>query len=129
MARKGKQKDDLLYKKDIDDLEKALDYIDKLKRRINKDRRKIRELTKEKNTLQRAWNGAEDYLEDVTDSKPLSELIETSKDSSRLRKTDKTCPRCEEETIKKLLFTTFHIILCENNKCEYRERKNEISSK
>ena len=124
----SRKRDSLLYKKDINTLDDALEYIEKLKSRIIKDRAKIRNLSSENRTLKKAWYGTEDYLHEVTDGKPLSEVIKAAKDGSRLKKGHGPCPKCGVENLTKLLYSGFHIVICENNGCGYRERINEVSS-
>lgn len=122
----SRKKDDLLHKKDINTLEDALDYIEKLKSRILKVQKANKNLRSQNKTYRGAWNKTEDYLEEVTEGKPLSEILETARNNGKLKVGNGPCFACSRETVKKLVYSGFHINICES--CGHRERVDEVSS-
>ena len=61
-------------------------------------------------------------LKEVTNGKPLSEVIKTVEANRPLSPIDDACPQCGNHSMKKILFSGFHIISCE---CGYRNKIDE----
>ena len=123
----SKKRDSLLYKKDIDSLDKALEYIEKLKNRIVKIQKKNKELDSENKTLKKVWDKTELFLEDeIAATKPLIDLINTSKNNGKFTFEADNCPKCDKKRISKLIFNKFHIEICDS--CDYRKRIDGFSS-
>lgn len=122
----SKKREALLHRK-VTTLEEALDYIEKLKSRIRKNETTLKKLKSENKTLNKTWDKTENYLDDVTGDKPLGEVIKTVRENGKLKKENGPCPKCGRHTIDKLIFTSFHIVICET--CDYRTRVNGITSK
>lgn len=118
----SKKRDDLLYR-EIKNAEDALEYIQKLKNRIIGDSQKIAKLKSENKTLRKAWNGSDDYLREVTDDRPLAEVLRDIKGKGRLSKLKDRCPKCSSADYKRTSYPKFHIDHCGN--CTYRKRIDE----
>ena len=119
----SRRRDDLLYRK-VETLEEALEYIEKLKNRIKKDKESKGKLKSANKSLAKAWTKTEYYLDEVTGSKSLSEVIATAKDDGKLSTENDECPKCHKHTIERMVFSGFNIVLCEE--CDYRAREDEI---
>lgn len=120
----SRKRDELLYRK-VNTLEEALEYIEKLKSRIRKNEGKLKTLRTENKTLNQTWDKTEYFLDDLTNGKPLSDVIKAAQDG-KFSKENGPCPKCGRHTINKLVFPGFHIVVCEM--CPYRARVDEVTS-
>lgn len=121
----SKKREALLHRK-VETFEEALDYIEKLKSRIRKTETTNKRLASENKTLNKTWDKTENYLDDITGGKPLSEVIKTAQENGKFSKENGPCPKCSRHTLDKLIFSGFHIVVCET--CDYRTRINEITA-
>ena len=124
MARK---RDELLYRK-VETLEEAFDYIEKLKSRIRKIESNLKKLKTDNKTLNKTWDKTEYYLDEITGGKPLSEILKTAEENGKLSKESGSCPQCGRNTINKLIFSGFHIVVCNDEVCSYRTRVDEVTA-
>jgi predicted RNase H-like nuclease (RuvC/YqgF family) len=111
MARKAKGKIEVLEDENL-----------KLKKAIRSKDKTIRQLKSEVETAKEAFRQTETYLKEITNDRPLSEIIKTVVEGKPLKKIKNTCPKCGSEEMKKIIYTGFHVISC---KCGYRNRVDE----
>jgi len=119
----SRKKDDLLHKKDINTLDDALDYIEKLKSRIMKIEKSNKNLRSSNKVLKKDWSKTEIYLEDITGKKPLQEVIRAVQVDGKLQEDNYSCEKCNSKKIKKLLYSKFYILVCES--CNHRDKVDE----
>lgn len=120
MATKRKEKDrESILENEIDRLNKVIKEKDKV---INQKKRVIKQLKSEKNQAMDTFIDTEHYLREVTDGKPLSEIMNTIKNGKPLNKENEPCPTCGSRDLKTLIYTGFHIKSCS---CGYRKKFNE----
>ena len=98
-------------------------HIRKLKTIIKNREKTIKKLKSEIKTMELAWKKTEIYLEEVTEGRPLSKVINTVSDDNPLQKHGQGCPKCMSKfTLKTIVYSKFHILVCE---CGYKEKINE----
>ena len=98
------------------------EQIKKLKATIRSKNGTIRQLKSQVKTTKAAWEKSETYLSEVTNGKPLSEVLEAAEKGKPLSKTGKPCPDCGKNGVKKIIFEKFYVASCD---CGYRNRINE----
>lgn len=111
MGKKPKDRTDILE-----------DENSKLKKTIRRRDKTIRQLRSDAKTAEEAFRRTETYLKEVTDGKPLSEILRTVESNKPLSPIKKSCPKCNSRDMKKIIFTGFYVISC---KCGYRNRVDE----
>ena len=111
MSKKGKDRVEILE-----------EQVRKLKATIRTKDKTIRQLKSQVKTVESAWRTTEIYLTEVTNGKPLSEVLRTVESGRPLSKFDEPCPKCNSHDMKKIIFTGFHIISCD---CGYRKKMDE----
>lgn len=111
MSKKAKSRTEILEEE-----------IRKLKQTIRDRDKTIRQLKSQFKTVESAWDSTEIYLKEVTNGKPLSEVIKTIKRGKPLNKDNEPCPKCSSKDLQKILYTGFHIVICS---CGYRKRIDE----
>jgi len=111
MSKKEKDKTEILEKENA-----------KLKKVLRGKERTIRQLKSEARTAEEAFRVTETYLKEITDDRPLSEILRTVEAGKPLSKVSDPCPKCNSINMKKIIFTGFHIISCH---CGYRNRVDE----
>jgi len=111
MAKKGKDRVEILEEENS-----------KLKKAIRRKDRTIRQLKSEVQTAHQAFRQTETYLKEITNDRPLSEILKTVESGKPLSKIRKPCPKCGSGSMNKIIFTGFHVISC---KCGYRNRVDE----
>ena len=111
-----------MSKKTKDRVEILEEQIQKLKCTIRNRDKSIRQLKSQIKTTEAAWKKTEIYLQEVTNGKPISEVLRTVEADKPLSKVGEACPSCGANNMNKLLFTGFHIIVCE---CGYRNKVDE----
>jgi len=111
-----------MSKKPKDRVEILEDSIKKLQTIIRNKDKTIRQLKGAVSTAESAFRKTEIYLKEVTDGKPLSEVLRTVEAGKPLSKIGDACPDCGEHEMNKILFTGFHIVTCE---CGYRNKIDE----
>jgi hypothetical protein len=99
--------------------EDSKEQIRKLKDTVKRRDKTIRQLKSQIKTLEQSWRTTEVYLKEVTDGKPLSEVIKDIESNKPLGKCELECPSCASKNMKKILFTGFYIISCQ---CGYRKK-------
>jgi len=116
-----------MSKKPLDRVEQLEEHIRKLKAAVRKKDKTIKQLKGQVASAQTAFKTTEVYLKEITNGKPLSEVIRTVESGKPLSKVDDECPQCHSHDMKKILFTGFYIISCT---CGYRNKiddKQEIT--
>ena len=108
--------------KRTDTIEEAMDKNNKLIRKVKSLEKENKKLRTKNHTLNRAWDETESFLEDVTEGKSLKEIIENVNEG-KLKRVRKECPKCGGRKVKKIQFSGFHVVVCED--CKYREKVNE----
>ena len=112
MARKSKDKLEILEEENA-----------KLKKAMRRKDRTIRQLKSEVQTAQEAFRQTETYLKEITNDRPLSEILKNVEAGKPLSPvTDMQCPKCGSTALNRIVFTGCHIISC---KCGYRNRVDE----
>lgn len=111
-----------MSKKQKDRTELLEERVKDLKRILRSKDRTIRQLKSEVKTAEDAFNVTEVFLKEVTDDRPMSEILRTVESNQPLSKLGDACPNCNQRSMKKILFTGFHIVSCE---CGYRTRVDE----
>jgi len=111
-----------MNKKGKDRVEILEEENSKLKKAIRRKDRTIRQLKSEVQTAHQAFRQTETYLKEITNDRPLSEILKTVESGKPLSKIRKSCPKCGSEGMNKIIFTGFHVISC---KCGYRNRVDE----
>lgn len=108
---------------------KTEDRIELLEKRVRKLEGVIRDKDKtisklkgQVNSAQSAFKTTEIYLKEITNGKPLSEVLKTVEAGKPLSNVDYECPKCNSHDMKKIIFTGFHIISCA---CGYRNKVDE----
>ena len=111
-----------MSKKPKDRLEILEEQVKKLQSIIRTKDKTIRQLKGAVKTAESAWKKTEIYLQEVTNGKPLSEVLRTVEAGRPLSKIGDACPDCGLHDMKKILFTGFHIVTCH---CGYRNKVDE----
>lgn len=111
-----------MTKKNKDTVEILEETVKQLKKVIRDRDKTIKQLKSEVKTVQGAWKTTEIFLKEVTDGKPLSEIIKTVATGKPLSKSNGSCPKCGSKAMKKIIFIGFHIISCD---CGYRTKIDE----
>jgi len=111
-----------MAKKQKDKLEVLEDENSRLKKAIRRKDRTIKQLKSEVSTAQEAFRQTETYLKEITNDRPLSEILKNVESGKPLSKISDPCPKCGSANMKKIIFTGFHVISC---KCGYRNRVDE----
>ncbi len=111
-----------MAKKPKDRIEVLEEQVQNLKKIIRNKDKTIKQLKSEINTAQSAWNKTEIYLKDVTNGKPLSEVLKNVESGKPLSLKEQPCPKCNYGDLKRILYTGFYIVTCS---CGYRARVNE----
>jgi alanyl-tRNA synthetase len=122
MEKLMSRKYDHLKVKKTDSPEEAKDKNTKLLRKIKSLERENKQLKSKNHTLNKAWDETETYLEDITEGRPLKEIVKDVSEG-KLRKLRKECPSCSGKRVKKIQFSGFHVIVCED--CKYRKKIDE----
>ena len=99
------------------------DKIRKLQKVIRDKDKTIRQLKGQVKSAQLAWRATEVYLKEVTDGKPLSEIIKTAEEGKPLTYVHHECPKCNSHDLKKMVFATFYILSCV---CGYRDKVDDM---
>ena len=95
--------------KKVDDLNKEVKRLNKVIREKDKT---IRNLKSEKKQAMDRFIDSEVYLREVTNGRPLSEIMKTVKNGEPLGKNEYRCPKCNASDISVLIYTGFHIKIC-----------------
>ena len=103
-------------------IEALEEVVRKLKNTIKRRDKTIRQLRSEIKTIEQAWRTTEVYLKEITNGKPLSEVLETVEAGKPLSKLNDSCPKCNSNEMKKIIFTGFYIVSCS---CGYRNKVDE----
>jgi len=111
-----------MSKKPKDRVEILEEQVKKLRKVIREKDKTIRQLKSNSTTFEAAWRKTEIYLKEITNGKPLSEVLRTVEAGKPLTNITDPCPDCGQHDMKKILFTGFHIITCE---CGYRKKVDE----
>ena len=111
-----------MSKKPKDRVELLEEQVKKLNATVRTKDKAIRQLKSQVKTAESAWRKTEIYLNEVTDGKPLSEVLKTVEAGRPLSKIGEACPNCGAHDMNKILFTGFHIITCD---CGYRNKVDE----
>lgn len=120
MAGKRKEIDrETVLENENEKLKKIIRDKDKV---ISQKDRTIKQLKSEAKQAMDNFVGTEHYLREVTDGKPLSEVINTVKNGKPLSKEGEPCPKCGSKDVTILIYIGFHIKSCT---CGYRKRINE----
>lgn len=96
--------------------------VKKLNTTIRTKDRVIKQLKSQVQTVELAWKKTEMYLNEVTNGKPLSEVLKAVEAGRPLSKIGKACPNCGTHNMNKILFIGFYIITCD---CGYRNKVDE----
>lgn len=95
----------------------------KLKKVIKDKDAVIRQLKKEKKQLNDKSVETDDWLIDVTNGIPLSEILSYVNSGGKLKIKQDRCPSCKDDTVEKLIFPKFYMVVC--SKCGYRKKVDE----
>ena len=119
MARRKEKNVESALEMENERLKKTIRDKDKV---IKQKDRTIRQLKSEAKTAMDGFSGTESFLREVTNGKPLSEVIKTVKRGDPLSDEIEPCPKCGSREIVTLIYTGFFIKTC---LCGYRKRFNE----
>lgn len=111
-----------MAKREKDRVEVLEEQVRKLKQTIRNRDKTIRQLKSQVKSVESAWHTTEIYLKEITNGKPLSEVIKTVEAGRPLSKLNELCPKCNSRDLVKILFNKFHIITCD---CGYRKKVDE----
>lgn len=111
-----------MAKKEKDRVEVLEEQVRKLKQTVRNRDKTIRQLKSQVKSVETAWHTTEIYLKEVTNGKPLSEVLKTVDAGRPLSKLNEPCPKCASRDLKKIIFSKFHIIVCD---CGYRKQVDE----
>lgn len=95
----------------------------KLKKIIKDKDAIIKQLKKEKKQLNDKSVETDDWLIDVTNGVPLSEVLSYVNNGGKLKIKQDRCPKCKDSTVEKLIFSKFYLVTC--GKCGYRNKVDE----
>lgn len=103
--------------------------VQKLKNRIRRLEKENKKLKSDLGSYEQAFKKTTKFLKDNTDEISLEELIKAAKENKSLKEITpeevRQCPKCASD-LKKLKYPVGTVIVCENNKCDYRSmEKNE----
>jgi len=119
MAKKKEITAETILEKEIENLNRTIRDKNKV---IKQKDKVIKQLKGEAKQAMDVFVDSEHYLREVTDGKPLSEIMNTVKNKQPLRKGNEPCPKCGSKDIAILIYTGFHIKACD---CGYRKKVNE----
>lgn len=111
-----------MSKKPRDRVEILEEQVKKLQNTIRGKNKTIRQLKSNSSTFEAAWRKTEIYLKEVTNGKPLHEVLKTVEEGKPLTVVKDDCPTCGQHNMNKILFTGFYIISCT---CGYRNKIDE----
>tara|TARA_R100000951_G_C2604167_1_gene169103 strand:+ start:160 stop:516 length:357 start_codon:yes stop_codon:yes gene_type:complete len=111
-----------MSKKPKDRVEILEEQVKKLQSTLRSKDKTIRQLKTQVTTAESAFKKTEIYLKEVTNGKPLSEILKLAEEGKPFTPIGDVCPDCGSHSMKKILFTGFHIITCE---CGYRNKVDE----
>ena len=111
-----------MSKKPKDRVEVLETLVKKLQNTIRAKNTVIRNLKGQVCTAETAFKQTEMYLQEVTNGKPLSEVLKMAESGRFTSTIGEPCPKCGSHDMKKILFTGFYIITCE---CGYRNKVDE----
>lgn len=111
-----------MSKKPKDRVEVLEALVKKLQNTLRAKESVIKNLKGQVCTAETAFKRTEIYLQEVTNGKPLSEVLKNVEAGRFTSSIGDACPKCGLHDMKKILFTGFHIITCE---CGYRNKIDE----